>query len=174
MDYFNNFVIPFQGLKVGVHRFDFKADDKFFEQFKSAEILKGDVQVVIEMTKQERMLILDFVFNGWVEVSCDRCLDVFKHPVDGNERLIFKFGDDWQELSNEVIMIPEMEHQLNVNQYIYEFILLLLPMQRIHPEDQDGVSTCDVAMLERLDNHEEIEGIDPRWDALLKLKNKKK
>ena len=30
------------------------------------------------------------------------------------------------------------EHELDIKQYLYEFIHLALPIQRVHPEDKDG------------------------------------
>lgn len=170
MDYLKQFVIPFRGLKLGVHHFDYEIDDKFFEAIEAAEIEHGRVLVNIELTKQERMLILEFGIEGTLQVDCDRCLEAFNQPVKGTERLIVKFGEDWDEESDEVIVIPEGEHQINVSQYMYEYISLLLPMKRIHPVDEHGNSTCNTEMLNRLGDHQHNKKPDPRWDALKKLK----
>ncbi|MFP4471630.1 MAG: YceD family protein [Bacteroidales bacterium] len=170
MDYLKKFVIPFRGLKLGVHHFDFEIDDKFFEAVESAEIEHGRVSVGVDLTKQERMLILEFGIEGMVEVSCDRCLEPLEMPVKGNERLIVKFGENRDEESDEVIIIPESDHQINISQYLYEFISLLLPMQKIHPDDEHGNSTCNPDMLERLGRRDGEKQTDPRWDVLKKLK----
>lgn len=172
VDYLKQFVIPFSGLKIGEHHFDFEIDDKFFEAIEAAEISHGRVLVNIKLIKQERMLIFDFRISGAVEVTCDRCLDTFDQAVEGEERLIVKFGESWSEESDEVIIIPESEHQINLSQYLYEYISLLLPMKRVHPVDENGRSTCNPDMLDRIQGQDHSQASDPRWDVLKNLKHK--
>lgn len=175
VDYLKQFVIPFKGLSAGNHSFNFQINEKFFESIEYSELHKGEVQLKLEMLKEERMLIFDFQFDGTVEVICDRCLDPFDFPISGQERLFVKFGESWVEESDEIIVIPESEYQFDLTQYIYEFINLLLPIQRIHPDNKKGGSTCNPDMLQRLGSTQEIkEDHDPRWDVLLKLKNEDK
>ncbi len=170
MDYLKQFVIPFRGLKLGEHHFDFEIDDKFFDATETVDIEHGQVHVDVDLTRQERMLILECGIAGRVELKCDRCLEPYDQPVSGRERLIVKFGEDWDEESDEVIIIPESEYQIDISQYLYEFINLLIPMQHIHPDDENGNSTCDPDMIARLGQHSNEQASDPRWDALKKLK----
>ena len=174
MDYLKHFVIPFRGLKPGIHQYNYQVDKRFFERFEYAEINNGDVKVDVELNIQERMLIFDFKIAGSVEVNCDRCLGQFNHDIAGNERLFVKFGEDWEEESEDVLVIPKGEYQLDISKYIHEYIMLMLPMQRIHPDDENGETTCDLEMVKRLGNHTESSETDPRWDALLRLKDKNK
>ncbi len=175
VDYLKQFVIPFRGLGVGNHSFEFRIDEKFFEAIEYSELKNGNVNLKLELTKEERMLVFEFHFEGTVEVTCDRCLDDFDFPVNGNEQLIVKFGEDWEEESDAIVIIPESEHQFDLSQYIYEYINLLLPMQRIHPDNDKGKSTCNAEMLARLGStSEKKEDHDPRWDVLLKLKDENK
>jgi uncharacterized metal-binding protein YceD (DUF177 family) len=174
VDYLKHFIIPFRGLKQGVHQYDFQIDEKFFQRLEYAELSKGNVKIDLELTKQERMLIFHFIINGYVEVTCDRCLGEFNEAIAGDEKLIVKFGEEWEEESEDVIIIPEGEYQFDVSKYIYEYIMLLLPMQRIHPDDENGFTSCDQDMVSRLGSHPETTESDPRWDVLLKLKNKNK
>lgn len=116
------------------------------------------------------MLIFEFSITGTVEVTCDRCLELFDYPVEGNETLYVKLGDEWDEESDDVLIIPESEHEFNVSQLIYEYIMLMLPIQRIHPDDENGKSTCDPTMLEKLGTQPEPQETDPRWEALAQLK----
>ncbi len=174
MDYLKQFIIPFRGLKQGVHHYDYQIDKKFFQVLEYAEVSNGNLKVDVELTKQERMLIFDFTIEGYVEVTCDRCLVGFDQALAGNEKLIVKFGEEWEEESDEVIIIPEGEYQFDISKYIYEYVVLLLPMQRIHPDDENGNTTCDQDMVDRLGSHPDVSETDPRWDALLKLKNENK
>jgi len=174
VDNFKQFKIPFRGLKPGVHQYDYQIDKQFFEHLEYAELSNGNLKVSLELTRQERMLIFEFSIRGNVEVICDRCLGKFNQAIDGNEKLFVKFGEDWEEESEDVIIIPESEYQFDISKYLYEYIVLLMPMQRIHPDDEQGKTTCDQDMVDRLDNHQKVSEFDPRWDALLKLKNKNK
>ena len=120
------------------------------------------------------MLVLYFDIKGSVNVMCDRCLDQFDQPVNGEERLIVKFGDSYYEESDEVVVIPETEYKLNVSQYIYEFINLLLPIKRVHPNDKQGVSKCNPEFVNRLEGAKDDEMTDHRWDALKMLRKSKR
>jgi len=172
VDYLKNFVIPFRGLKIDIHHFDFVIDNKFFEAIEYAELEKGLVNISLDLIKQERMMIFEFNLKGYVEVLCDRCLEPFDQAIEGRERLIVKFGEKFEEQSDEVILISESDYEFDISPYIYEFINLSLPMQHIHPDDENGNSTCDKDMLDRLSSENNEHESDPRWDVLKKLKNK--
>lgn len=170
MNYLKQFIIPFTGLKFGIHHYDFVIDDKFFEALDYSMFKKGSLTVGVELNRQERMLIFDFKILGFIEIECDRCLELINYPVDSNHRLIFKFGHDWEDVSDEIIIIPESEYQIEIAHYLYEFISLTLPMQCIHPDDENGNSTCSAEMLKLLGYHPATQEEDPRWNALKKLK----
>jgi uncharacterized metal-binding protein YceD (DUF177 family) len=162
----DQYIIPFSGLALGNHEFDFHIGKAFFENIEYSEINGGDVNIHIIMDRQERMLTLHINIEGTVLVPCDRCLDLFNYPVSGQELLIFKFGEDYHEESAEVIIIPRTEHRINLAHILYEMIYLLLPYQKIHPDDADGNSTCDPEILKRLESLQPEKQQDPRWDNL--------
>lgn len=162
--------ISFSGLKSGNHRFEFEIDKKFFDEFEYSEYKDGLIHVVVEMEKQQRMLIFIFTISGTIDVVCDRCLDVFPLEISGNYRLFVKFGNDSHEESDEVIVIPDSETHFDIGHYIYEYIVLSVPMRHIHPENEDGTSNCDPEVLQKLAEHKSKEQIDPRWGVLEKLK----
>lgn len=160
------FVIPFVGLKEGVHDFAFEIDAPFFESFEYSEISRGKLDVKVSMEKQSRMLIFTFAFKGFVNINCDRCMAEMEYPVEGGARLIVKFGQELMEESDEVLIIPEKESQIDLSGFIYEYIVLSLPYQRMHP---DGEGLCDSEVIEKLNEHSEQE-TDPRWEVLKNLK----
>ncbi len=172
VDYLKQFVIPFRGLKNESHHFDFVIDNKFFDAIEYADLSKGSVNVGLDLIKEERMMIFEFDIYGHVTVECDRCLEPFEQPLDGRERLIVKFGETFEEQSDEVIIIPEAEYQFDLSRHIYEYVRLMIPMQCIHPDDETGNSTCNKEMLAKLTQDNEEQKTDPRWDALKKLKDK--
>ncbi|MDP4281256.1 MAG: DUF177 domain-containing protein [Bacteroidota bacterium] len=172
MDYLRQFIIPFKGLKEGLHQFDFEIDEKFFDYFEYAEIKNGKVNVHLEMEKEERLLVLNFSLDGIMNVPCDRCNEPMDLPIHGKEKLIVKFGAGYEEESEDVQIIPEEDNQVDVSPFIYEYIQLLLPVRRVHGEDPNGVPLCDPEIIRKLESKPVSEETDPRWDALKKLKTK--
>ena len=165
--------IAFSGLNPGTHIFDFKVGKMFFHQAEDAEIRDGEISVTVTMAKEERMMDLHFAINGTVIVCCDRCNEMMELEVNGNERLIVKYGDRYYEESEDVQIIPETSHQFDLSPFIYEYIHLLIPIRRVHPEDAQGNSQCDPEILKKLKDLSEHHAKDPRWDALNQLKNNK-
>jgi uncharacterized metal-binding protein YceD (DUF177 family) len=98
-------------------------------------------------------------------------LDEFRFPVKTNEKLIVKFGKEYEELSDDIIVLPAKTHSIDLQQHLYEYIMLTLPIQRVHPDLPDGRSGCNQTMLERLNRVNNNSQADPRWDALRGLIN---
>ena len=168
-----DYVISFRGLKIGNHEFDFQITDSFFEAFEYSRTKKGNIALNVILNKAETMLTLDFSFKGKVDVSCDSCGGNFDLPLDFTERLIVKFSDEEQEDGAEVIFLPNTAYEINLVQFIYEYVNLALPMRITHPEDKEGNPSCQVDVLEEFEDlQEQDEEMDPRWDALKKLKTK--
>ena len=107
MNYLDQFVIPFSGLKTGNYQYDFNIDKKFFEHFDQSEIKQASVKVKIGMERQVRMMVFNFDISGTVSVPCDRCLEEFDQPVEGKEMLIVKFGESHGEETEDIFIITE-------------------------------------------------------------------
>lgn len=168
------YTIPISGIKEGRHTIDFEIDNKFFEKFEGSEVKEGSLVANIVMEKRSTHLDLTIRITGNVRICCDRCLEMFFHPVDSENRLLVKFGKNNEDIDPDILYLPFGENELELQQHLYEFILLALPIRRIHPNDSDGNSTCDPAMLKKLDElraEDEESESDPRWDELKKLMN---
>jgi uncharacterized metal-binding protein YceD (DUF177 family) len=123
---------------------------------------------------------LTFHVQGSVELTCDRSLELFWHPLSFTERMIYKYGSREEELDDLVMMITRDTPSINVAQLLYEFILLALPAKKIHPnwreEQEDDSSEGGFVYLDQEQEEEsfgvepEKKVIDPRWEQLLKLK----
>ena len=168
MKVLKEYMIPFVGLKEGMHDYSFEVRDSFFESFEYSEIKRGKVNVKVSLERQERMLIFEFEIKGYVNIDCDRCLNEMEYPVEGNERLIVKFGQELREESEEIMVIPETDSHIDISTFIYEYIVLMLPYKRVHPE---GDEACSNEVVDMIDKQASIEE-DPRWDALKGLKDK--
>jgi uncharacterized protein len=167
------FTIPISGLKDGRHYFEFEINKDFFDQFEASEVNDGTLSANIEAEKCSSHIDLNIKINGIVRICCDRCLGIFPLHIDCENRLLIKFGRKRDESDPDIITTPADEHELDMKQSFYEYIHLTLPIQRVHPDDKNGNSTCDPEMLKKLKEHiiEEDHGTDPRWDELKKLIN---
>lgn len=169
-----DFTIPFIGLKEGKHQFDYQIDNSFFELFDFDEFNAATIQVELEFLKKQTMLELAFSASGTVNVNCDLTNEPYEQAVKGSLDLIVKFGHEYNDENEEILIIPHGEYQINVAQYIYEMIVLAIPSKRVHPGISDG--TLQSEILEKLEElqpgtekKETEEDIDPRWDTLKKL-----
>jgi uncharacterized protein len=166
--------IPISGLKSGYHFYDFEIDKEFFENIGESEIREGELTVIVEAEKKSSHIDLIIKISGRVSISCDRCLETFFMPIECENRLLIKFGKSRNDSDPDILILPFDEHELELDQYLYEFIYLALPIQRIHPDDANGKSTCDPDMLKKLAQcivNEEENKNDPRWEELKKLMN---
>lgn len=170
------YIIQFVGLSLGEHEYEFKVNDSFFEDLDYSEIKQGNITVNLTLLKQSQMMVLHFKISGTIKTMCDLCSDEFDLPIAGTYKLIVKVGGaDTGNEDDDIITIAANEHELDLSQYIYEYIALSLPIKRIHPVDKDGNSTCDPEVLGRLngfliDEDKEEQEIDPRWNDLKNIK----
>lgn len=165
------YAVRISGLGEGEHHFSFELDHLFFASFGDQELHNGRVEALVTLEKTPSFMALHFTFAGEVELKCDRCLDPFMSDIHYVQTVFVKYGDVPGDLEDDVIMIRKDDHEVEVGQLMYEYIILSLPVQRIHPVDENGDSGCDPEMLEKLnalsstEPHLENQG-DPRWDAL--------
>lgn len=165
------FVINFGNLGEGEHEFEYRIEDSFFQKFEHARIHRGDVEVLVVVEKQENMILLDFTMEGALTLACDRCLEDLEVEMESFNELIVKFGDvkEMEEVSEDVIMLPAKENEIDISRFIYEYIMLLIPMRNVH-EDENGNPACDPEVLKELGKHgintDGEHPTDPRWDIL--------
>ena len=170
------FTIPFVGLKVGKHRFEFEIDNRFFEHFEYDEFNSADVKVDLLLEKKTTMLELTFEASGTVDVHCDLTNEPFDQPIESELFLVIKFGEEYNDENEDLLILPHGEFEVNVQQYIYELLVLAVPSKRIHPGVIDGSLDSEVLRkLEELSPREKEvkreEDIDPRWNKLKNLLN---
>lgn len=167
------FSIPFTGLKLGKHQFEFLITDAFFDEFEYSLVKKAHLNCQVELEKQETMLILNFQINGTINTNCDRCLAQYPQPVDIQEQQIARFSDEPGEEDDEIVILTKNDHEIDISGLVYEYINVALPLITVC-SDEGETPYCDKEMLESLNklttNNEEPEDIDPRWDALKKFK----
>lgn len=174
------FTIPFVGLKIGKHHFEYKIEKSFFEFFEYEEFNDTHVEVNLVLDKKATLLELNFKIAGSVNVNCDLTNEPFDQPIENEFELVVKFGDEYNDEDTDILIVPHGTYEINVQQYIYELIVLTVPIKRIHPGVEDGTLDSDILIkLEELSPRlKEVKDIeeesDPRWNTLKKLLTDKK
>lgn len=167
------FAIPFSGLQQGKHEFEYRIENKFFESFGYDEFNATDIDLTVVLNKMSTMLELGLMAKGTVNVNCDIISEPYDQPITANLELVVKFGEEFNDEDDEILVIPHGEHQVNIAQYVYEMLVLAVPAKRVHPGVLDGTKHSEALQkLKELQPKETKENkgeIDPRWDALKKL-----
>ncbi|WP_421872028.1 YceD family protein [Marinoscillum sp.] len=159
------------------HEFEFKIDDQLFSQFEERIVDHGSGVCHLQLDKSETMMTLHFHIDAQVELICDRSLDAFDYPMEIDEQVIIKFGEDNYTLSEEVMVIRQDTPSINIGDFIYEFITLAVPLKKLHPRYGDELDEDDEPEMIYTSHDEPDEDqsqeTDPRWEALKKLKGNK-
>ncbi|MFD2822573.1 YceD family protein [Lacinutrix iliipiscaria] len=169
------FTIPFVGLKEGKHHFEYDIEQSFFEYFEYEEFNDSNIKVNLVLNKKTTLLELNFKISGTVNVNCDLTNEPYHQSIENELDLVVKFGDEYNDDNIDILIIPHGEYEINVQQYIYELIVLGVPNKLIHPGVEDG--TLDSEILKKLEelspklteDQNNKEDIDPRWNTLKKL-----
>ena len=166
--------IPFAGLKPGKHEFKYEIDNTFFEGFEFFDFNDADIRLLVELERMNTMLELKMQASGTVNLDCDLTSEPFDQEIAADLDLVVKFGEEYNNEDDEILVIPHGEHQINIAQYIYEMLVLAVPPKRIHPGVADGSLKSEaLKKLEKLrpkESNNRSKETDPRWDALKDLK----
>jgi uncharacterized metal-binding protein YceD (DUF177 family) len=166
------YTLPIKGLQDGTHTFDYEVDAAFFATFTDSPVQEAAITLAVRLDKRPSLLVLDFDFVGTIGTPCDRCLADIHLPVAGNNRLLVKYGEDSDEGDDEdVVYIARDTSQWNIAQFVYEYILLAVPLIKTYDCAADDPQPCDLETLERLeadaaDEAPETPEDNPIWDAL--------
>lgn len=193
MGKYSNYKLILKDLSLGVTSYSYELDDSYFKLINDEEsdVKRGKLTAEVQVTRSATAFEILFKITGAVQVPCDRCLDDVSMQVDTNNKLIVKFGAEYSEESDEIVIIPEEEGEINIAWFLYEFIMLSLPMKHVHPAGQ-----CNKVVSSKLRKHkatiandddedgddddfnddemddsdaDDMGGTDPRWDALKDL-----
>lgn len=187
MGKFTAYKLPLKSLAKGSHEFDYVLGKQFFADMESADIRDADVKVRLTVTYNGDIYDLNFVFSGEVTVLCDRCLDDLHLPIDTTYHIVVRYGDDFNDDSDEMLEIPESDNYLNVAYMMYDTVALAIPIKHVHPlgkcnramsailrkhrvqatgEDAD-LENALVDEMDQIDADDvDTQATDPRWDAL--------
>jgi len=161
----HDFRIPFIGLKLGVHEFEFTLDDAFFESFEFSEIESATIEAQVTLEKQTTMLVVDVALKGEVGCTCDRCGERILIPVEAKHRLVVKFGNETKELEDDLLVLGPAEHEIDLAQYLYESAQLALPARRVHEIEAD----CEPTAIAKLQQYQIDKTHNSQWAELKNL-----
>ncbi|OIQ27700.1 MAG: DNA-binding protein [Bacteroidetes bacterium MedPE-SWsnd-G2] len=176
MKLLKDFIIPFVGLKEGKHEFTYQIENTFFEHFEYDDFNNVALKGTLVFDKKSTFFELFFHVEGIVNVNCDLTTEPFDLTINDDFKLLVKFGYEYNDDNEEILIIPQGDYEINVAQYFYELVILALPAKRIHPGIEDGTLQSD--MLDKLqelspkgleEKEETSEEIDPRWNTLKRL-----
>ena len=170
------YLIPFVELKLGKHHFEYQISNAFFEIFDYNEYQDSNIKVNVVLEKKSTLLELSFKHKGVVNVPCDLTSEDFDLPIKGQMKLIVSFGEEFNNENEELLILPHGEFEMDIAQYIYEMIVLSVPLRRVHPGVKDGslktealTKLNELTVKEEKEEIKEKENIDPRWDKLKQL-----
>lgn len=189
MGKFSAYKLPLKSLGEGVHEFDYKLTKQFFSDMENADVRNADLDVHLTVNAKHDNYALSFTITGTVTLLCDRCLDDLVLPIDARYSIDVEYGDDYNDDSDNLLVIPASDNYLNVSYMIYDTVILAIPIKHVHP-----LGKCNRAMsavlrkhravgvnedteleeelMDEMDNMESDgtnTGSDPRWNALSKL-----
>ncbi|MDZ4757751.1 MAG: DUF177 domain-containing protein [Bacteroidota bacterium] len=168
-----NFFIKVSRLSEGENHAQFELNDDFFVSNGSNFISNSKLIADVEINKLEATGRLNFHIHGTIDVDCDVCNRSIGLPLDFTQNAIMKISDSVSEESKdneEIIYLRKSEDLVYLDELIYDFVLISIPMKKSC--DIDGVvKNCDDEMLKKLENlSHDNEDTDDRWDDLKNLK----
>jgi uncharacterized protein len=158
---------------------DFTIENAFFSALEQSLIEKGNLVAHINLYKTQGVIKAVFHIEGTVELTCDRTLNVFDYPINSINTILYKFSDKDDELTDEIMLIRHDTAFIDVAPVLFDFIALQIPLKKIHPDfllPQDDESNDDILIYSSVNDEKDltdsnIDILDPRWEALKKLKD---
>ncbi|NLA64235.1 MAG: DUF177 domain-containing protein [Bacteroidales bacterium] len=196
MGKYSQYKIDLKNLPNETTTYSYVLDQKFFDTIDHEEVRKGNVKAELSVRRTVDAYEFNFHLFGTIQIPCDRCLDEMSQEIDATDRLVVKLGEEYSEDSDELVTIPQDEAAINIAWYLYEFIVLDIPIKHVHEQGK-----CNKAMVSKYRQHQAVsisdgddedddednllddslndddsiddsseENTDPRWDELKKLK----
>ena len=154
--------------------------DSFFTAIDGV-VKRGNIQTKVECVSAGSIFKFRICSTGMVIVPCDRCLEDLELRIETKDEIAVKLGNEYSD-DGDCVVVPETEGYINLAQYIYEFIVLSMPITCTHEPGK-----CDEAMMRELSKHQaarssqEGDGdydskaddapVDERWSVLKNLIN---
>jgi uncharacterized metal-binding protein YceD (DUF177 family) len=176
--------IAFVGLKPGIHEFNYEVDDKFFANYQETDPVSIGfnncyASVKLSLEKNNSFMLLKFEIGGSVSVVCDRCGNNLPLDLWDEFNLVIKQVENPAEMNQneedpDVFYISRTESHIHLADWIYEFVVLSIPNQRMCGDEEIGGPQCNkeiLAMLKKMGSSV-IENNHPLEKVLQQFKKK--
>ena len=147
-------IIPLASLKNGEHSYLFTLDGELFTENQYEDIHGANLKVHVHFNKNSPILMFNFAIEGTVNVTCDRCGDDFDMKIFLQRQLIVKTESREHLEEDDMTSLTSGEKDMDIAPYVYQYLVLSLPMQRLHPADTDGNRACNQEAIKKLKNME--------------------
>lgn len=167
------YIVSLVANESGQNVYEFVQGLDFFRAFDpECSFLDSRVVVHGKAVLQQDTWTFTFTYKGFITVPCDRCLEPLNCEVETTSTLFVKISDrEPRSMEEDWWVLPPEEETADISQHIYDAVILSLPMQRIHKDNADGVSTCNAEMLQKLFDSKTSEKKGTMWEQLNALKN---
>ena len=169
----SKYKIKLNGLKDGSYINSFRIRGEFFETLNSSEIKLVDIDIDTMLKVENRRYNLEIKSNGMVkDIPCDICTEKINIPISSKINYIIKKGIEKDLEDENVIFVDEKDKELILDSILYEMIVLAFPTKRQHQLNAINDEECNKEMVNLINKYsvKENNNIDPRWEALKKLK----
>mgnify|MGYP001156804848 CR=1 FL=1 len=169
----SKYKIKLNGLKDGSYINSFRIRGEFFETLNSSEIKLVDIDIDTMLKVENRRYNLEIKSNGMViDIPCDICTEKINIPISSEINYIIKKGIGKDLEDENVIFVDEKDKELILDSILYEMIVLAFPTKRQHQLNSINDEECNKEMVNLINKYsvKENNNIDPRWEALKKLK----
>ncbi len=138
--------------------------------------LLEEISYNAEIDRMGSTAYVHITFKGVFELQCSRCLNGYPLTINGDFRLVIKerTGNcSMQGDSEDVDFYYDNRHeQVDISPAFFDEIMLSVPLKPLCAESCEGI---DIDGLKNVsfgseDKFPENKTIDPRWEALKKLK----
>lgn len=176
------FEIAFVGLRQGVHEFNYVVDDKFFAEKGDPDFTNCHANIKLVLDKKSSFMLLKFEIGGKADITCDRCGNPLAMDIWDEFNILVKLVENPDEMNTQeedpdVYYISRTESHIDVGNWIYEFVLLSFPIQKMCSEAEMGGPQCNKEVLEKLkamEVKEEQTNANQLWKGLEQFKKTKK
>ena len=147
MSKFGQYNIPLKDMTDDSRTYDFDLNDEYFAKIDSPEVSRGQLGARITVRKKNEIFELRFEIEGIIFIQCNRCLDDMEQPIKHTDIIQVKLGATFTE-EGEIVVVPESEGSINVAWFMYEFIVLNIPIKHVHAPGE-----CNKTVMTKLKRH---------------------
>jgi uncharacterized metal-binding protein YceD (DUF177 family) len=166
------YLISYKSLEYGEYTYNYNIRDAFFEKFDNTDVKGANLKASILLNKKNTHIEIYFDIKGTIALICSRCLEPLDYKINIEQTIYIKFGEEDISEDENLYILSDAQNEINLSEFINEFIVVAVPIRSVHPEDKNGEPTCPSNMLKYINNiKNEGSQVDPRWNELNKLKD---